>query len=57
MARPLRIEYSGAFYHVTSRGNDGQTVFKLERDKERFLSYLDQASKKFKAVIHVYIRE
>ena len=28
MARPLRINYSGAFYHVTSRGNERKNVFK-----------------------------
>ena len=27
MARPLRIEYPGAFYHVTSRGNETKDVF------------------------------
>jgi len=27
MARPLRIEYPGAFYHVTSRGNERKTAF------------------------------
>jgi REP element-mobilizing transposase RayT len=32
MARLLRIEYSGAFYHITSRGNDRKAVFKSDRD-------------------------
>ena len=27
MARPLRIEYPGAFYHVTARGNDRRRIF------------------------------
>ena len=54
MARPLRIEYPGAMYHVTSRGNDGQVVFKSDRDRERFLSYLKQSKEKFKTIIHVY---
>jgi putative transposase len=27
MARPLRIEYEGAFYHVTARGNERKRVF------------------------------
>ena len=27
MARPLRIEYEGTFYHVTLRGNDRQAMF------------------------------
>jgi len=27
VSRPLRIEYPGAFYHVTSRGNERRTIF------------------------------
>ena len=54
MARPLRIEYSGAFYHVTSRGNERKRVFKSQRDRERFLSYLESATERYGAVIHVY---
>jgi hypothetical protein len=32
MARPLRIEYEGAYYHVTSRGNERKAVFREEKD-------------------------
>jgi len=39
MARPLRITYPGAFYHVTSRGNERKDVFKSKRDREKFLEY------------------
>jgi len=39
MARPLRIEYAGAYYHVTSRGNDRRWVrgqiFKLDKKAGR----------------------
>jgi len=31
MARPLRIEYPGAFYHVMYRGNAGADIFESER--------------------------
>lgn len=54
MARPLRITFPGAFYHVTSRGNEGRTVFKSRRDREKFAQYLASASQRYKAVIHVY---
>jgi len=54
MSRPLRIEYAGAFYHVTSRGNEGKTVFKSNRDKEKYLSYLESAHERYGALIHVY---
>ncbi len=44
MARPLRITFPGAFYHVTSRGNEQKTVFKSKRDREKFLEYLQSAT-------------
>ena len=54
MARPLRIEYPGAFYHVTSRGNERKAVFKSRRDREKFLEYLESASERYGAIIHIY---
>ena len=54
MARPLRIEYPGAFYHVTSRGNEQKDVFKSQKDRERFLSYLESAVVRYGAVIHAW---
>lgn len=40
MARPLRLEFAGAVYHVTARGNANQKVFTDKKDREIFLSYL-----------------
>ena len=37
MARPLRIEYSGAVYHITSRGNEKKAIFRDDRDRQIFL--------------------
>jgi REP element-mobilizing transposase RayT len=54
MARPLRITYPGAFYHVTSRGNERKNVFKSKRDREKFFEYLDSATQRYDAVIHVF---
>lgn len=54
MGRPLRITYSGAHYHVTSRGNEQKDVFKNRRDREQFLSYLESATTRYRAVIHAY---
>lgn len=54
MARPLRIEYTGAFYHITSRGNEQKDVFKNLRDREKFLEYLASATERYGAVIHAY---
>ena len=42
MGRALRIEYPGAFYHATSHGNEQKEVFKTNRDREKFLSYLEK---------------
>lgn len=54
MARPLRIEYEGAYYHVTSRGNEQKDIFKSDRDREKFLGYLESATERYSAVIHTY---
>jgi len=37
MARPLRIEYDGALYHLTSRGNERKAIFKDDADRQPFL--------------------
>jgi len=49
MARPLRIEYNGAHYHVTSRGNERKAVFRDDNDREKFLE-LDRESGRAGAV-------
>ena len=54
MARPLRIEYPGAFHHVTSRGNEQKDVFKSQKDRERFLSYVESAVVRYGAVVHTW---
>lgn len=54
MARALRIEYPGAFYHATSRGNERKDVFLSRGDREQFFSYLESATVRYGAQIHVY---
>jgi len=54
MARPLRLEYPGAFYHVISRGNAGEALFISDRDKERFLEYLEKAVNRYYIKVHAY---
>lgn len=54
MSRPLRIGYPNAFYHVTARGNERQAIYKSNKDREHFLEYLESATERYKAVIHVY---
>jgi putative transposase len=47
MARPLRIEYPGAVYHVTSRGNERRAIFRTDADREAFLAFIGKAVKRF----------
>ena len=54
MSRPLRIEYPGAFYHVTSRGNERNDIFKSAADREQFLFYLAASCARYGAIIHAY---
>ena len=54
MTRPLRIEYDGAVYHVTSRGNAGQNVFVNDQDREAFLEVLCDTVERFGWICHAY---
>jgi putative transposase len=55
MARPLRIEYPGATYHVMARGNQGRVIFKDDRDRQRFVETLGEACDKTGWRIHAYM--
>jgi putative transposase len=55
VARPLRIEYEGAIYHVTGRGNEQRKIFFSRRDYEKFKEYLAEALEKFGFILHGYV--
>jgi len=55
MARPLRIEIEGAFYHVTARGNERRPIFLIERDFTRFLDRLERIYERYGVLIHAYV--
>jgi len=55
MARPLRLEFSGALYHVISRGIEGRDVFADRRDREKFLEYLRENLKRYDVVLYIYV--
>ncbi len=55
MARPLRIEFQGAVYHVTARGNEGKQIFFTRSDYERFKEYLTVARERFGCFLHGYV--
>ena len=42
MARPVRIEYSGAYYYISSKGIEGESVFKDVKDRQEFLQILQE---------------
>ncbi|MGF1907863.1 transposase [Vibrio kasasachensis] len=54
MSRPLRVEYAGALYHVTSRGNARQPIYLEEADFDLFLEVLGQTCQRFNWVVHSY---
>ena len=54
MARPLRIEYEGALYHVTSRGNAGGNIFVDDKDRTRFLETFSEVVERYRFIIHAY---
>jgi REP-associated tyrosine transposase len=54
VTRPLRIEYAGAVYHVTSRGNERKSVFKSDEDRLKFLNTLQHVNKRYNWICHAY---
>ena len=54
MARPLRIEYPGAVYHVMNRGDRREAVFKDDVDRETYLQTLGEACAKTGWQIHAW---
>ena len=54
MSRPLRIEYPGAVYHVTSRGNARKKIFLNDSDREAFVATLTWVVERFGWICHAY---
>lgn len=54
MVRPLRIEYPGAVYHITSRGNKKESIFIDNQDRERFLSILNEVCHRYNWLCYAY---
>jgi len=55
MARPLRLQYPGAFYHVTARGNERKPIFRSEKDRATFLAVLARTVARHRLVLHAYV--
>jgi putative transposase len=54
MARPLRIEFAGAIYHVTSRGNAGEAIVRTDGDRQAWLAVLGDVVRQFGWLCHAY---
>ncbi|MEK6937651.1 MAG: transposase [Nanoarchaeota archaeon] len=55
MARPLRIEYEGAFYHVTARGNERRNIYFNKTDYEKFKEKIAEAKERYGILLHCYV--
>ena len=51
MARPIRVEFEGAIYHVTARGNERRRIFRTDEDRSLFLKTLEQMIERFGIVL------
>lgn len=54
MSRPLRIEFPGAVYHVTSRGDRREPIFEDDVDREALLTTVERAMQRFDAEVLAY---
>jgi putative transposase len=55
MARPLRIQFPGAHYHITCRGIERRKIYMDDKDRRRFLAMLADSLETYQVVLHAYI--
>ncbi len=55
MARPLRVEFEGAVYHLTGRGNARQRIFADEKDCAKFVQLLIESLERYDVALHGYV--
>ncbi len=54
MARPLRIEFAGALYHITSRGDGREAIHLDDSDRASFLGVFGEVCNRFNWLCHAY---
>ena len=54
MSRPLRLEFAGALYHITSRGDRKEDIYETDDDRDIFLSVLSDVCRTFHWLCHAY---
>ena len=55
MARTLRLERAGAWYHVTARGNERKAIYRADADRRRFLELLSEWRERFRCRLYAYV--
>jgi len=55
MARALRIQFPGAFYHITCRGVEQRSIYEDSQDRARFLTLLTRSLETYQVVLHAYV--
>ena len=55
MARPLRIERAGLWYHVTARGNERKDIFRDDEDRRHFLGLMEELTTLFAVRLHAFV--
>lgn len=55
MSRPLRIEYPGAIFHITTRGNEKRDIYRDDADRNCFLELLEEAVRRFGWIVTAYV--
>ncbi len=55
MARPLRIQYPGALYHVTCRGIERRKIYMDDKDRFKFLALLSESLENYQVLLHSFI--
>ncbi|MBI4659898.1 MAG: transposase [Verrucomicrobia bacterium] len=55
MARPLRNEQAGGWYHVTARGNERKAIYRNDRDRQHFCDRLAEMTDRFRIRLHAFV--
>ena len=55
MARPLRIDVAGGWYHITARRHSRAGLFLDDRDRAHFMELLEEVTERFRVEVHVYV--
>ena len=55
MARALRINYKGALYHITSRGNERKNIFENDYDRYFFIKTLKKSLNIYNVILYSYV--